>query len=147
MLNQASGTKPFSCIWKHSIIPNKGVISWSIFSCNFDDKVSPNVHRFLILCIYNKWGYNGLRQLPKVDPAFKLVIKLIGSLILFVLGQFGAYFIIGNLSLFIYFLFMFFLISIFCFFFLFALPLYHSFREKKSLSERQQTISNWFDHP
>ena len=30
---------------------NNGVFFLSLFSCNFDEKLSPNVHRFVVLCI------------------------------------------------------------------------------------------------
>ncbi len=50
----------------------------SLFSCNFDDQLSPNFHRFVILCIC--WNTpsedTGLWQLPKVYPAFKSVLSL-----------------------------------------------------------------------
>ena len=31
----------------------------SLFSCNFDDQLSPNFHRYIILCmlVYTKWEY------------------------------------------------------------------------------------------
>ena len=57
----------FSGIWKHTCLCNKGVFL-SIFSCDFDDQSSQNVHRLVMLCI---WWDTGLWQLPNMSSAFK----------------------------------------------------------------------------
>ncbi len=48
----------------------QGCFFLSLFSCNYDDQLSPNFHRFVIVCI--GWGRpsgdTGLRQIPIVIP-------------------------------------------------------------------------------
>ena len=36
---------------RHTILCNEGVIFCSVFSCDFDDRLNPNFHRFDILCL------------------------------------------------------------------------------------------------
>ena len=65
-----------SSIWKHTTLCDKGVFSF-ILSRNFDDQLSSNFHRFVILCIC--WdtpsGKTGLWQLPIVSSVFKINVK------------------------------------------------------------------------
>ena len=74
-----SGLKPLIIMHlkAHKVV-QRGCFFLELFSCNFDDQLSPNVHRFVILglCImmgYTKWEYC-LWQWPKVSSAFKLLL-------------------------------------------------------------------------
>ena len=63
-----------SNIWKHTTLCDNGVFL-TLISRNFDDQLSSNVHRFVILCIC--WDTpsekTGLWQLPIVSSVFKCV--------------------------------------------------------------------------
>ena len=55
-----------SRIWKHKTLQRERFFL-SLFSCNFDDKFSPNFHKFVIVCIWcldSPRDDVGLWQLP-----------------------------------------------------------------------------------
>ena len=62
-------------IWKHTNVCTKGVFFLSLFSCNFNDQLSPNFHRFAsCICMLGctKWEYWSLTiKLPKVSSTFE----------------------------------------------------------------------------
>ena len=65
-----------SSIWKHTTLCDNGVFL-SFISLNFDDQLSSNVYRFVILCIlcrHTQAEKTGLWQLPIVSSVFKRVI-------------------------------------------------------------------------
>ena len=68
-----------SSIWKHPYSCNKGVFL-SLLSCNFDDWLSPNFHRCVILCILC-WDTasekTGLWQLPILSSVFKKMLIIV----------------------------------------------------------------------
>ena len=67
-----------SSIKKHTTLCDKGVFL-SLLSRNFDDQLSSNFHRFVILCICwdTQSEKTGLWQLPKVSNVFKQKYKLV----------------------------------------------------------------------
>ena len=84
-LNFEKCMKPFSVIWKHTVLCDKGVISFIIFSCSFVGQLSPNFHRlviplflppFLLHIDVHAW----LWHLPKVGyPAFNIRMIVIAE--------------------------------------------------------------------
>ncbi len=79
-LRKASGRKPFSGIWKHTILFNKGgCFSFCIF-LQLRRPIGPKFSQlFCFMLGYTKWGYWSL-TIIKVYPALKLCKQLVVNL-------------------------------------------------------------------